>query len=183
MNADLTVRPLTGDLWPAFADLFDTTGPVGRCWCMYWRIGASYRDRAPADNQVSFARVVAAGPPPGLLALDGELAVGWCQVTPKTDLDRLSNDPKLHVDDDPVWAISCFYIRKGHRRRGVATQLVAAAIESVRDAGGAVLEAYPVDAAVSSSSSFTGFVSMFEDLGFTVAVRHREARPVMRLVL
>jgi GNAT superfamily N-acetyltransferase len=183
MSGDLKVRPLTEELWPAFADLFDTKGPVGRCWCMYWRIGARYRTRDPAENRKSFREVIAAEPAPGLLVLDGDLAVGWCQVTPKPDLDRLDRDPKLHVDDESVWAISCFYIRKGHRRQGVATKLAVAAIEFAREAGGTLVEAYPVDASVSSTSSFTGFVTMFEQLGFAVAARHVDSRPVMRLAL
>lgn len=40
-NAQIEIRPLTPDLWPAFEDLFDTKGPCSRCWCMYWRIGAA----------------------------------------------------------------------------------------------------------------------------------------------
>ena len=79
----LTIRPLTPDLWPALEDLFGERGAVGGCWCMYWRIGNAYRKRPGEKNKADFRAVVKRGPPPGLLAFDGALAVGWCQLTPR----------------------------------------------------------------------------------------------------
>ena len=60
-----TVRPLTPDLLPALEDLFDTQGPVSRCWCMYWRIGDRYRKRPPKANKAALFDLVKNGPPPG----------------------------------------------------------------------------------------------------------------------
>jgi hypothetical protein len=111
---ELVVRELTPELWPAVEDLFATTGPVGRCWCMYWRIGSTYRDRSPDANKEAFRGVVYDGPPPALLAFDDDIAVGWCQLTPRDALPALDRTPRLRrVDDTPVWSISCFYTRKG----------------------------------------------------------------------
>jgi hypothetical protein len=42
------------------------------------------------------------------------------------------------------------------------------------------LEAYPVDAGLSRSASFTGFVSTFTRAGFEVVVRRVPARPIVR---
>jgi len=78
----LTTRPLTPDLWPAFEDLFGENGAVGGCWCMYWRIGRAYRKKPREENKTAFREIVERGPPPGLLAFDGDIAVGWCQLTP-----------------------------------------------------------------------------------------------------
>ena len=50
----LTVRSLTPDLWPALEDLFGKNGACGGCWCMYWRIGSSYRKRRRGDNKAAF---------------------------------------------------------------------------------------------------------------------------------
>jgi hypothetical protein len=79
----LIIRPLTRDLWPALEDLFGSGSPCSRCWCMYWRIGPAYRRRPAEANKTAFRTVVEAGPPPGLLAFQGDLAIGWCQVTPR----------------------------------------------------------------------------------------------------
>ena len=73
----LTIRPLTPDLWPALEDLFDERGACNGCWCMYWRIGSAYRKRPREQNRAALREVVKRGPPPGLLALDGDVAVGW----------------------------------------------------------------------------------------------------------
>ncbi len=113
-DADLTIRPLRPALWSALEDLFGDRGACGGCWCMYWRIGGAYRRRPPARNKAAFQEVVRRGPPPGLLAFEGDLAVGWCQLTPRDDLPWLDRTWRLaRVDAMPVWSISCFYVRKG----------------------------------------------------------------------
>lgn len=187
---NVTVRALTPDLWPAFEDLLGGAGAASRCWCMYWRIGPGYRGQAAEDNRAAFHGVVAEGPPPGLIALAGDrgaagdLAVGWCQVTPRRAIPALGRMWRLKpVDDAPVWSISCLYVRKGYRRRGVTSALVAEAVEVARRAGAPAIEAYPFDASVSPSSTGTGYAATFERAGFTTVVRRVPARPVMRLRL
>src|ERR1700729_871036 len=105
----LRIRPLTPDLWPALQDLFGKRGACNGCWCMYWRIGAAYRKRSSSANQKAFRAIVDSGPPPGLLAFDGEVAVGWCQLTPRDALAWLDRAWRLRrVDTAPVWSLSCF---------------------------------------------------------------------------
>ena len=177
----LTVHPLTPERLPALEDLFNTQGPVSRCWCMYWRIGDSYRKRPAKENKAAFSELVKNGPPPGLLAFDGDLAVGWCQLTPRDALPWLDRAWRLkRVDDAPVWSISCFYIRKGYRKQGVTSALIAAAIETAKRAGAPALEAYPLDADLTPSSSHTGYLSAFKRAGFKVVARHVPPRPIIR---
>jgi GNAT superfamily N-acetyltransferase len=178
---DLRVEPLTTDLWPALEDLFHDGSACNRCWCMYWRIGSAYR-KEPADaNKAAFHKIVQDGPSPGLLAFDGNIAVGWCQVSPRDSLPWLDRTPALkRVDRIPLWCISCFYVRKGYRKKGVTTALIRAALTAARNAGAPVLEAYPLDAELTSSSSFTGFASTFRKLGFKPVARRLAARPIMR---
>lgn len=179
---DIKVRPLTSDLWPQFEDLFGENGACGGCWCMYWRIGSAYRKRQSRANRTAFHAVVKKGPPPGLLALKGDVAVGWCQLTPRSSLAWLNLAWRLKpVDDVPVWSISCFYIRKGHRKQGITSALIAAAVKEARKAGAPALEAYPLDSDLSPSASGTGYVSTFVRAGFKVLARRNPPRPVMRL--
>ena len=176
-----TVRPLTSELLPALEDLFNTQGPVSRCWCMYWRIGDGYRKQLPKANKAAFFDLVKNGPPPGLLAFDGDLAVGWCQLTPRAALPWLDRAWRLkRVDDVPVWSLSCFYIRKGYRKQGVTSALIAAALEAAKRAGAPALEAYPLDANLTPSASNTGYVSTFKRAGFKIIARHVPPRPMMR---
>lgn len=178
---ELTIYPLTPDLWPALEDLFDRGGPVSRCWCMYWRIGEAYRKRPCDANKAALCEVVKSGPPPGLLALSGDLAVGWCQLTPRDELPWLDRAWRLkRVDEVSVWSLSCFYIRKGYRKQGVTAALIDAAVDAARRAGAPALEAYPLDADLTPSASHTGYVSTFERAGFKIVARYVPARPIMR---
>ncbi len=179
----LTVRPLTPDLWPALEDLFGKGGASNGCWCMYWRIGSEYHKRPREKNRSALRRIVKEGPPPGLLAFDGEQAVGWCQLTPRDDLRWLDRTrPLERVDDVPVWSVSCFYVRRGYRRQGVMSVLIAAALKAAKRANAPALEAYPVDTAQPDSTSnvFTGTASTFRRAGFRTVARRLPSRPVMR---
>ena len=178
---NLTIRPLTPDQWTALEELFGEHWPVHDCWCMYWRIGNDYRKRPRDANKAAFCELVQSGPPPGLLAFDGDLAVGWCQLTPRDALPWLDRTLRLkRVDDVPVWSLSCFYIRKGYRKRGVTSALIGAALEAARRAGAPALEAYPLDANLTPSASSTGYVSTFERAGFKIVARQVPPRPIMR---
>ena len=177
----IAIHPLTHENWPALEDLFCTRGPVSRCWCMYWRIGSIYRKRPSSENKAAFFELVKQGPPPGLLAFDGDLAVGWCQLTPRDDLPWLDRTWRLkRVDDLPVWSISCFYIRIGYRRQGVTAELITAALETAKQAGAPAVEAYPLDASLTPSASGTGYLSTFRRAGFEIVARHTPPRPIVR---
>jgi len=175
---------LTPDRWPALVDLFGDGGPCSRCWCMYWRIGAEYRKRSAVENQSAFHKIVEQGPPPGLIAFQGDLAVGWCQLTRHEDLPWLKNNSRFRAPDgSQVWSISCFYIRKGYRRQGVTAALIEAAIKRAKTAGAQRLEAYPLDAERTPSASGTGYASTFARLGFVEIARPTPPRPIMRYEL
>jgi GNAT superfamily N-acetyltransferase len=180
----LAIRPLTPDLWPALEDLFGEQGACNGCWCMYWRIGADYRRKPRGRNKEAFREVVERGPPPGLLAFDGDVPVGWCQVTPRDGLPWLDRVWRLkRVDDRPVWSLSCFYVRKGYRKRGITFALIEAALDAARRAKAPALEAYPLDADLTPSASGTGYASTFARAGFETVARHVLSRPIMRYTL
>jgi GNAT superfamily N-acetyltransferase len=177
----LAIRPLTPDLWPAFEDLFGENGAVGGCWCMYWRIGGTYREKPREENKTAFREIVERGPPPGLLAFDGDIAVGWCQLTRRDVLPWLDRAWRLkQVDDAPVWSLSCFYVRKGYRRKGVTEALIGAALNAARRAKAPALEAYPLYAELTPSASSTGYASTFSRAGFKTVARRVPPRPIMR---
>jgi GNAT superfamily N-acetyltransferase len=178
----LDVLPLTPDLWPALEDLFGEKGACNGCWCMYWRIGNAYRRRPQEINKQEFQTVVRQGPPPGLIAFEGALAVGWCQLTPRDALPWLDR-ARQRVDAMPVWSISCFYVRKGYRRRGVSSALIEAAVTTAKGAGAPAIEAYPLNGDLSPSSTGTGYTSTFVRAGFKTVGFRTPPRPIMRLDL
>lgn len=179
----LTVRPLTPELWPALEELFGPAGASNGCWCTYWLDGPRYRERPRDKNKTVLRNAAKHGPPPGLLAFSGDLAVGWCRLAPRADLPWLERNPRFrHVDDAAVWALCCLYVRKSHRRRGVTSALIAAAVEVARGAHAPALEAYPVDVTVPGSTRnlFTGIASAFRRAGFVPLVAGPHGRLIMR---
>jgi GNAT superfamily N-acetyltransferase len=102
-------------------------------------------------------------------------------LTPRDDLPWLDCTWRLkRVDDLPVWSLSCFYVRKGYRKRGVPSTLIVAALETARRAGAPALEAYPLDAKLTPSASGTGYLSAFQRAGFKIVTRHIPPRPIVR---
>jgi GNAT superfamily N-acetyltransferase len=180
----LTFRPLTCETWSALEDLFADSAVCQKCWCMYWRIGNGYRRRSTAANKADFRAIVERGPPPGLLAFHGDLAVGWCQVTPRDALPVMNKQWRLkRIDDLPVWSISCFYVRKTHRKAGVTSALIRAALQAAKRANAPALEAYPLDRELSPSATSTGVVTTFVRAGFQRVGAHVPQRPIMRHAL
>jgi GNAT superfamily N-acetyltransferase len=180
---ELTVRPLTVELWPALEDLFGRSGASNGCWCMYWRLGPRYHERPREQNKGALRELAAAARPPGLLALDGDLAVGWCEVAPRTELDWLAHARHLEpVDDLPVWSVPCFYVRRTHRGRDITGTLIDAAVEHAAASAAPAIEAYPVDTSVPSHTGnlYTGIASVFTGHGFEVVARRKPDRPIMR---
>jgi len=148
---------------------------------MYWRIGGAYRDRPREQNRADLRSVVLAGPPPGLLAFDGDAAVGWCQVTPRRALPYLDGYTRRGpLDPRPVWSVSCFFVRRGYRRQGVSTALLTAAIALARKAGAPALEAYP---SRNDPKCYTGLASLFARADFREVGGRNPDRPVMRRAL
>jgi GNAT superfamily N-acetyltransferase len=178
----LTVRAVTPDLWPALVELFGRAGASNGCWCLYWRLGPAYARRSRELNREDFARIVAAGPPPGVLAFQGEQPVGWCQVTPRGELTWWCE--RLRRVDEPAgaWVISCFYVRPGFRRRGIAGRLLTGAMAWAQSAGAVTVDAWPVDTAVPGASHnvFTGPAALFRRAGFVVVQALDPTRPLMR---
>ena len=87
------------------------------------------------------------------------------------------------VDEDPDnWVINCFYMPKEQRKKGIATELLDAAIDYAFAHGAASIDGYPrADTRPGASSLFVGTESMFERAGFVEISRVRD-RPLMRRV-
>jgi GNAT superfamily N-acetyltransferase len=153
---------------------------------MYWQLGPRYRDRSRDENKRDLRDLAESGRSAGLVAFEGDLAVGWCRLAPRADLAWLAHARYLGpVDDAPVWSIPCFFIRRSHRHRGVTGALIEAAADVARRAGAPALEAYPIDTDVPghTTNTFPGVAVVFARCGFEVVARRKDDRPLMRKVL
>jgi GNAT superfamily N-acetyltransferase len=191
----IDVRPLTPDRLPDIARLFEQRGDQRYCWCAYFRVrGSEFSNASKAEHRAVLERATlrddAEGRAPGLVAYDGDRAVGWVSVGPREDYLRLTFSKVLApVDDAPVWSIVCFVVDPAHRRQGIANSLLAGAIDYARAHGATMLEAYPADVAagerIPDGIAFKGTTAMFERAGFEVVDRRRwnpttPVRPIVR---
>jgi len=177
-------RELSPERWRDLEALFGERGACGGCWCMYWRLARSdWTAGKQGGNRRAFRRIVMSGQAPGVLAYaDGE-PVGWCSVAPRAAYPSLARARVLKpVDDTPVWSISCLFVARPHRRRGVSTLLLRAAAAFAQSRGARVVEGYPVDAAQGLPDPFvwTGLASAFRRGGFHEVARRSPTRPIMR---
>ena len=170
-----------------FADLETLFGPCGAysgCWCMYWRVsGRQFAANGNAGNRTALTALSRAGQPLGLLAYSGGEPVGWCTLAPRPDFPRILRSTTLkpgEPEDAAVWAVPCFFIRRDHRRRGVARALLDAAVAHARRAGARVLEGYPnSDAHGGPAALYTGTMPLFEGAGFTLYQRPASGQRVV----
>ena len=155
---------------------------------MWWRRTSGDFSRGKgAGNRAALRRLVAKGPPPGLLAyVDGEPA-GWCALAPREAYTRLERSRVLKsIDDRPVWSVPCFFVARPHRGAGVTVRLLRAAAAHARRQGARILEGYPTDTRDRRSPDvwvFTGLLPAFQKAGFREVARRSRTRPIMRRLL
>jgi len=185
MLAEFRFEPVTAAHWNDLEALFGERGACGGCWRMSWR---KPKDRFERDkgaaNRASLQALVKQGPPPGILAYAGGRPVGWCAVAPRREYVRLAASRVLRpLDDAPVWSVSCFFIARQFRRKGLSVALLDAAVEFVRQQGGRIVEGYPTlakTAAASPTFAWTGVLEAFLKAGFQERPRWSESRPIVR---
>jgi GNAT superfamily N-acetyltransferase len=183
----IEIVPVTPDRWPDLLTLFGPTGAYSNCWCTWWIWrSADWERRSPAQRRRELERRVMAGEEPGLLAYEGDDAIGWCAVAPRDRYARLDN-PRARtyrrLDDRPSWVVTCFFIRRDRRRDGVATALLDAVGQFVAARGGSLIEGYPTEHPEHGPAAmYTGTVSMFRAAGFVEAAR-RGGRQLVGLEL
>lgn len=186
--------------WEDLSAVFGTADYAARCRCRRLKItGWIWRDSTLAER-VSMQREDAGCDDPdaestsGLVAyVDGEPA-GWVAVEPRTAYPKLrtlripwTGRPDEDRDDDGVWAITCFVVRKGFRGRGLTYLLVDAAAQHAREQGARAVEGYamvaPPGKEVTWGEMNVGARQVFEDAGFSPVGRPTVRRVVMRLDL
>jgi GNAT superfamily N-acetyltransferase len=151
---------------------------------MYWRLpAAQWTAQKGAANRRALRRCVAGDLPPGLIAYVAGEPAGWCAVNPRARFVRLNTSRVLKpLDDLPVWSVTCFFVAKPWRGRGLTVALLTAASRFARQHVARWLEGYPVDAAARQADVFVypGLASAFRRAGFTEVARRSPTRPIFR---
>lgn len=176
---ELTIRPLMPETWPAFAGLVERhNGVFGGCWCTWFHTLTADKDpdRTYESNRDLKCQLVESGRAHAALVFDGDEAVGWAEFGPPEELPNMKHreDYEAGLVELPDYRITCIFVDRRYRRRGVAALALRGALDQISQAGGGVVEGYPHDMAkqpegkkMSSSFLYGGTRRMFEEAGFT----------------
>ena len=152
---------------------------------MFWRLPRKQWDADKGTgNKRALKRLITSGSEPGILAYSDNEPVGWCAVAPREQYVALERSRILKpVDENPVWSVSCLFIKKSYRRQGVSAELLRAAIDFAAKRGAKLVEGYPVEPTMEKMPDpflWHGVPSAFKAAGFKEVARRSKTRPIMR---
>ncbi len=181
--SEYAIRPLSPDTWADFAALAERHNGCwnavhgscwaagGGCWCMRFQRGCGVRQPGE-DNRARKERLVSEGLAHAALVFDGAVAVAWCQYGTPAELPNIYHRKEYAagLGTLPDYRLTCLFVDKHHRHKGLAGVALRGALDLIAQAGGGVVEAYPQDTAgqqISASFLYSGTRSLFEQAGFS----------------
>ncbi len=195
--AELTIVPANEAAWADLQAIFGIAGYAGRCYCQHFKTRdrdwssltvAARQNRLREQAGCGNSRAVTTT---GLVAYLGREPAGWVAVEPRTAYPRLQwmrtvwSGRQEDKTDDGVWAVTCFVVRKGYRKRGITYALAAATVGFARDRGARALEAYPMITTpgkdITWGELYVGTRQVFAEAGFVEVSRPSPRRVVMRI--
>ncbi|WP_222854226.1 GNAT family N-acetyltransferase [Fodinicola acaciae] len=194
----LTIVPANQASWQDVQAVFGTTDYPGRCYCQRFKTAGWHWDLSDDERRDRLREQTHCDDPDspetsGLIAYLEDEPVGWVAVDPRTAYPRLRglrtvwSGRQEDKADDSVWAVTCFTVRKGYRKRGITYALAAATVDYARERGALALEAYAMitepGKEITWGELHVGSVQVFEEAGFTAVSRPSKRRVVMRLDL
>lgn len=198
MESELRIVPANAASPDVFNAIFGTSGSGHRCRCQRYRLerGETFASMPVEERAMRLVEQTAVGDPDasatsGLVAYLGDTPVGWVAVAPRSDLRGLVREftvPWKGREEDRadagVWAITCLYVRAGHRKQGISRQLAIAAAAFAKARGATAVEAYPITTtAVIDEELHVGTVSTFEAAGLEEVSHPTKRRKVLRAEL
>lgn len=191
------IVPANAASWEGVAAVFGTTDYPRRCQCQRFKVpGWFWRDTTQEERTAMLELQTGCGNPDaratsGLLAYVEEQPAGWVAVEPRVAYPKLrtSRVPwsgrAEDKDDDGVWAVTCFAVRKGYRGRGLTYPLAGATVGFARGRGARALEAYPMitqpGKEITWGEVHVGARQVFEEAGFREVSHPTPRRVVMRI--
>lgn len=196
-TAELTIVGANQASWADLEAIFGTTGSPGHCYCQAFKVrDRDWKSLTDQDRRDRLRQQTNCGNPradatTGLVAYLGDEPVGWVALEPRTAYPRLlrTRTPWSGRQEDQqdarVWAVTCFVIRAGYRKRGISYALAAATVEFAREHGARALEAYSMETQpgveITWGELYRGARQVFAAAGFTEVSHPSLRRAVMRI--
>jgi GNAT superfamily N-acetyltransferase len=170
---EYAIRPLEAATWDAFGHLAEKHSGMGfgGCWCTWFhsRVGRPEGEVGRPWKE----RLVREGKAHAALVFDGGAAVAWCQYGSPDELPRINHRKEYEAtqtEEAPDYRVTCLFVDRDYRRKGVAAVALRGALDLIAKAGGGVVEGYPQDTQgkkISASFLYSATRTVFEDVGFS----------------
>ena len=174
MSDEFTIRALAPDTWEAFAALVERhNGIFGGCWCIYFHPDCAERGQGAEANRALKRRLVEEGKAHAALVFAGDRAVGWCEYGTPDELPNIHHrkDYEAGAEQQPDYRLTCIFVDKAYRRKGISDLALRGALDMITQAGGGIVEGYPQDLPegkrINNSFLYNGTRTLYERAGFT----------------
>jgi GNAT superfamily N-acetyltransferase len=168
---DYRLEALAPDTWDAFAGLAERhNGVFGGCWCTWFHTMHAEKQFTAEGNRELKQRLVDEGRAHAALVFDGDEAVAWCEYGPPTELPNIYHRKQYDEENDVQadYRITCMFVDRRYRRKGLAAVALQGALDLISAAGGGIVEGYPHDPQGKRVAVlYDGTRSLFERAGFT----------------
>jgi GNAT superfamily N-acetyltransferase len=205
-STSLSIVPANQVPWDDLKAVFGDRDS-GRCNCQRFKTRGWFWEQATDDQRRAQLRDQANCGDPAATSTTGLVAylhdqdkdqdlqatpVGWVAVEPRTEYPRLLGLPTVWKgrpdegeQDDSVWAVTCFVVRKGYRRRGITYALAEAAVGYAKANGARALEGYAMltrpGREITWGELHVGARQVFAEAGLAEVSRPSVRRAVMRI--
>jgi GNAT superfamily N-acetyltransferase len=170
--SEYAIRAFDAATWDAFVHLAEKhNGVWNGCWCTWFHPACAEKGVSSQGNRAYKERLVREGKAHAALVFDGDLAVAWCEYGSPDELPNIYHLKEYNagLDKTPDYRLTCFFVDRDYRRKGVAAVALRGAMDLIAKAGGGVVEAYPQNTLgkrTSGSFLYNGTRSLFEKAGF-----------------
>lgn len=189
----ITTALASPELWEDVQHTLNGGGDGRSCQCI-WPVlsNKDWQSTSLESRTTMFQHEIQTGPPPGLVAYVDREAAGWMRIGKRLAQRRLPRTRNIisttrePLDDESIWAVSCFVVRKEHRGKGINAALLDAGIAYARASDARVIEGYPIDTSkvsVPVNDLFHGTLSTFLAAGFSEIPSDKPGRPLVSLDL
>ncbi len=178
--AGYEVKPQAPDTWEAFARMVERhNGVFGGCWCTWFHTFHAEKTFTAEGNRSLKQLLVDESRAHAALVFDGDEAVAWAQYGPPEELPNIHHRKEYEETLDllPDYRITCIFVDKRYRRKGVTEIALRGALDLIGEAGGGVVEGYPHDTSDGRKVSvlYNSTRALYEREGFAY-VRPKGAR-------
>lgn len=167
------IEPLSPVTWDAFAALAERhNGVWGGCWCTWFHAFPDPPELRELGNREFKRQLVLQGRAHAALVLDGDRALAWAQFGTVEEVRNIHHRKEWEAGlvRAPDFRITCLFVDRDYRRKGVAVVAVRGALALIARAGGGLVESYPhdlpPDKKTSASFLYNATRTMYEGLGF-----------------